>query len=241
MNKWEQYKAAPTLELRNELLLENEPLARKVTGALKRTLAAEVEYDDLYSYAIFGLYDAIEKFDPTAGNQFQTYAYRRIHGAVIDELRKEDWIPRLIRSYNKKVANYLAEYEAMGIPISEEELAEALGVTVEKHRSYLAGVPVMASLDFSPPEEESDEATANEFLEIYISVDLDKRNALVDAICSSLAKMDNKELIVFWLYYYIDLEYDKIAETIDISEPRARQIHKKCCFQLQQDITKCQL
>ena len=109
---WKEYSQKPTPELREKLILEYAPLVKLVAGRLSMYLGYNVEYDDLCGYGIFGLIDAIDKFDSTKDVKFETYASLRIRGSILDQIRKMDWIPRTVRQRQKQISAAISEVEA---------------------------------------------------------------------------------------------------------------------------------
>ncbi|MBP3294992.1 MAG: sigma-70 family RNA polymerase sigma factor, partial [Lachnospiraceae bacterium] len=127
---WDDYTRLGSSDLREKLILEYAPLVKMVAGRLSMYLGGTVEFEELSSYGIFGLIDAIDKFDTRKGIKFETYASLRIRGAILDQIRKNDWIPRTIRQRQKQIDNVMKEIEtANGRPATDEEIAAALGIT----------------------------------------------------------------------------------------------------------------
>ena len=132
---WESYQKNPSSELREQIILEYVPLVKVVAGRLSMYLGYNVEYDDLVGYGIFGLIDAIDKYDASKDVKFETYASLRIRGSILDHIRKMDWIPRTVRQRQKKLDEAVKRIEMRtGKNASEEEIAKKMGITVEKVR-----------------------------------------------------------------------------------------------------------
>ena len=146
---WESYSKTKSPEIREKLILEYAPLVKLVAGRLSMYLGYNVEYDDLVSYGIFGLIDAIDKFDNMKAVKFETYASLRIRGAILDQIRKMDWIPRTIRQKQKKIDAVMKEIEAnTGRMATDEEIAgtwdnqgrlSCMAVSDEDYRSGVFG------------------------------------------------------------------------------------------------------
>ena len=127
---WDLYRASPTPELREQIIIEYAPLVKLVAGRLSMYLGYNVEYEDLVSYGVFGLIDAIDKFDMDKDVKFETYASLRIRGAILDQIRKMDWIPRTIRQRQRQIDNAMKELEQKsGRPATDAELARHIGIT----------------------------------------------------------------------------------------------------------------
>ena len=134
---WEDYGKGRTPELREKLILEYAPLVKLVAGRLSMYLGYNVEYDDLVSYGIFGLIDAIDKYDSMKEVRFETYASLRIRGAILDQIRKMDWIPRTIRQKQKKIDAVIRQIEAeAGRAATDEEIAASLGISAEEYLEW---------------------------------------------------------------------------------------------------------
>ena len=147
---WSDYAKNPTKELRENIILEYAPLVKVVAGRLAMYLGYNVEYDDLVSYGIFGLIDAIDKFDAGKDVKFETYASLRIRGSILDQIRKMDWIPRTVRKKQRDIASAVKEIEAKtGRTASDEEIARQLGISGDEYDSLSAirqaSSPVTAS------------------------------------------------------------------------------------------------
>ena len=133
---WEDYEKTKSPEIREKIILEYAPLVKVVAGRLSMYLGYNVEYEDLVSYGIFGLIDAIDKFDCLKDVKFETYASLRIRGAILDQIRKMDWIPRTIRQKQKKIEAAIREIETTsGKSATDEEIAQILGITDEDRKS----------------------------------------------------------------------------------------------------------
>ena len=162
---WEMYQAKQTPELREQIILEYAPLVKVVAGRLSMYLGYNVEYDDLVSYGIFGLIDAIDKFDMGKEVKFETYASLRIRGAILDQIRKMDWIPRTIRQKQKKIDAVIRDIEARyGRSATDEEVSSGLGITEEEY------------LDWQSQMKITNVVSLNEFIEQGTEPVMDARN-----------------------------------------------------------------
>ena len=130
---WERYCKTKTPELREQIIIEYAPLVKLVAGRLNMYLGYNVEYEDLVSYGVFGLIDAIDKFDTTKDVKFETYASLRIRGSILDQIRKMDWIPRTVRQKQKKIDEAIRVIETRtGKNASDEEIASELGLSEDE-------------------------------------------------------------------------------------------------------------
>ena len=134
---WEDYTRQRTAEIREKIILEYAPLVKVVAGRLSMYLGYSVEYDDMVSDGVFGLIDAIDKFDTTKEVKFETYASLRIRGAILDQIRKMDWIPRTIRQRQKKIDAVIKEVEqTTGRSATDEDIAAGLGISSEEYLDW---------------------------------------------------------------------------------------------------------
>ena len=140
---WEDYSRLKTPELREKIILEYAPLVKVVAGRLSMYLGYSVEYDDMVSYGVFGLIDAIDKFDMTKEVKFETYASLRIRGAILDQIRKMDWIPRTIRQRQKQIDAAMKEIEqSTGREAKDEEIAAKLGISEDEFLDWQSQMKV---------------------------------------------------------------------------------------------------
>ena len=166
---WTDYIVAKSGEMRDKIIVEYAPLVKIVAGRLSAYLGYNVEYDDLVGYGIFGLIDAIDKFDYAKGVKFETYASLRIRGAILDQIRKMDWIPRSLRQKQKKMDAAIAKIESeSGRTATDEEIAKEIGIDTEELLNWQgqAKITNVISLDEfveAAGEREVDDVRANVF------------------------------------------------------------------------------
>ncbi|MBR4207031.1 MAG: FliA/WhiG family RNA polymerase sigma factor [Lachnospiraceae bacterium] len=227
---WSDYVRTGSKELRDRLIIEYSPLVKLVAGRLSMYLGCNVEYDDLVGFGIFGLIDAIDKFDTRKNIKFETYASLRIRGEILDQIRKNDWIPRTVRQKQKQLDAAMKQIEAeKGRPATDDELAEALGISNDELTDWQAQMNVsnVVSLNefmdsgmevsdqkgfgkrFDSPEENIDKLTLKEMLK--------------DAIDT----LTDKERSVILFYYYEELNLKEIANIMEVTESRVSQLHTK--------------
>ncbi len=234
---WSRYKSSKNSEEKNELkkeiILEYVNLVKIISGRLYNYYGANIEYDDLVSYGIIGLIDAIEKYDYTKNIKFQTYASVRIRGAIIDEIRNLDWIPRSIRQKSKLIKDTYSKLEnKLGREPSIKELSDELGKTDEEVLKILEETNVYNLISL---EEE-----LNENLKIQIkdsSTDINPEESLLrkDTIKNlklALDTLNEREQLIVNLYYYEELTYKEIGKVLNISESRISQIHSKAILKI---------
>ncbi len=241
---WLKYQKNKDMETKNELILEYIPLVKAVAGRICMQVGQYVEFDDLVSYGIFGLIDAIDKYDFRAGNKFETYASLRVRGSIIDAIRKMDWIPRSIRQKKKEIEQAFNELEQQnGRTPSDEEMATHLNISIEEFDELVkkSNVSALVSLD----EQVSAEGTST-FMDISVESEIgipdeeigkaDIKKMLVDA----LETLNEKEKIVISLYYFDELALKEIATVLSVTDARISQIHSKALFKLRNKLGKYQ-
>ncbi len=236
---WRKYKKSGSESLRDEIIKRYLYLVKFVAGRVAVGLPANVEFGDLVSYGILGLLDAIEKFDPEQGNKFETDGVSRIRGAIMDELRKLDWAPRLLRKRARDIDKKVHELEEKyGRAVSEEELAKGLGVTVEE----LGGIfQELNSTSFLPLDEVWENEDGNkpmsrlQTLPDLMSKDQFEdihREEMRELMAEAIEELPEKEKLVVVLYYYESLTLKEIGAVLNVSESRVCQIHSKVMLRL---------
>lgn len=227
---WKNYAKSRSPELREKLILEYAQLVKLVAGRLVMYLGYNVEYDDLVGYGIFGLIDAIDKFDPTKEVKFETYASLRIRGSILDQIRKMDWIPRTVRQRQKKITEAIKEIEARtGREATDEEIAEAIGISTDEYDEWQSQMKVtgVVSLD-EFVEAGSDVSDSN-----GMSSRADRpeeaieKEELKKMLGEALQSLTEKEQKVILLYYYEELTLKEISNILEVSESRVSQLHTK--------------
>ena len=227
---WENYGKTKSPEIREKLIWEYAPLVKLVAGRLSMYLGYNVEYEDLVSYGIFGLIDAIDKFDSMKAVKFETYASLRIRGAILDQIRKMDWIPRTIRQKQKKIDSAMKEIEQdTGRMATDEEIAKKLGITDDDYLGWQSQMKItgLVSLDEfleSGTESIPQQGTQHRFEspeEVIEKTELKKTLEL------ALELLTEKEKKVILLYYYEDLTLKEISNVLEVSESRISQLHTR--------------
>lgn len=227
---WERYERDRAPEVREQLILHYAPLVKYVAGRVAIGMPSHVEHADLVSYGIFGLMDAIERFEPERGYRFETYAVPRIRGAIIDELRSIDWVPRSVRTRARQVENALQQLEAsLGRSASEEELAEELGWSLEDLQDTLARMSMtsIAALDEVLDVGEGDRITLVDTLQDLSAVLPDERLDDVETkrlLRETLARLTEREQTVLGLYYFEGMTLAQIGDVLGVTESRVCQI-----------------
>lgn len=241
---WAAYKRDGQHAARDELILRYAPLVRYVAGRMGSGLPSHVERADLVSYGIFGLIDAVERFDPARGCQFETYAIARIKGNILDELRSLDWVPRSVRTKARRIEATLARLAAaLHRSPSDAELADALGMSDGQLQHALAQVSLMSLITFDaavssaatddPPLTVGDVLASGDDDPVAAVELADLRRALAEAI----ERLSERERAVVSLYYHDGLTLAEIGEVLGVTESRACQIHGKAVTKLRLRLT----
>lgn len=227
---WEEYSKNRLPETREKLILEYAPLVKLVAGRLSMYLGYNVEYDDLVSYGVFGLIDAIDKFDSMKAVKFETYASLRIRGAILDQIRKMDWIPRTIRQKQKKIDAVMKEIElSKGRVATDEEIAESLGISNDDYLDWQSQMKITGVVSLNEfmesgseiPAEQSNQHRFESPEEVVEKAELKKM------LEQALELLTEKEKKVILLYYYEELTLKEISNILEVSESRISQLHTR--------------
>ncbi len=229
---WEDYENTKSPEIREKIILEYAPLVKVVAGRLSMYLGYNVEYEDLVSYGIFGLIDAIDKFDCLKDVKFETYASLRIRGAILDQIRKMDWIPRTIRQKQKRIDAAIREIETKsGRNATDAEIAEILGITDEEYVDWQSQMKItnVVSLNefLEQGSEVSNEAAPTKSAVFDSPEEILERDELKKKLAQSLEILTEKERKVILLYYYEELTLKEISNILEVSESRISQLHTR--------------
>jgi len=225
--------------VRDYFVIKYAPLVKYVAGKVSMGMPQNIEFDDLVSYGVFGLIDAIGKYDPARGIKFKTYAMTRIRGAIFDELRSIDWIPRSIRQKAKQIEQVISELEnKLGRTVEDEEIAKEMGISSEEFQTLLnklSGTSMLSLNDIWYLGDDSDELSILETLEAPQNMNPDvliEKEEIRDHIIDAIKKLPEKEKKVIVLYYYEDLTLKEIGEVLEVTESRVSQLHTKAIMRL---------
>ena len=235
-NIWDEYRKTGDNAAKEKLILHYAPIVKYVAGRLMVHIGQNVEFDDLVGYGIFGLIDAIEKFDPSKGVKFETYASFRIRGTIIDNIRRMDWVPRTLRQKSKQIENVIIKFEEeLGRGPTDDELAEALGLSHDETVDLLrkASIHSLVSLDdFLEQNYEKSHVslvTNSSDSPEQLTEDKERKVKLAEAINN----LKDNEKLVITLYYYEGLTLKEISSIMKVTESRVSQIHTKAISRLQ--------
>ena len=239
---WDEYGKSKSSEIREKIIIEYAPLVKVVAGRLSMYLGYSVEYDDLVGYGVFGLIDAIDKYDLCKEVKFETYASLRIRGAILDQIRKMDWIPRTIRQKQKKIEAAMQEIESSkGRPATDEEIAAMLGITDDEYLDWQGQMKVTGVVSLNEFMEQGSEVPAESGVhsrhfdspEIVIEQD-----ELKKMLMESLTLLTEKEKKVILFYYYEELTLKEISSILEVSESRISQLHTRALQKMKTKIGK---
>lgn len=235
---WERYRESGSADVREKLILHYSPLVKYVAGRVGVGMPSNVEHADLVSYGVFGLMDAIDKFDVSKGFKFETYAITRIRGAILDELRSIDWVPRSVRSRARKIEKAIRALEQrLERAPTDDELADELGVTRDELDTMLSSVSMtsIAALDdaFVVGEGErislKDTITDDSMVQPEEHVD---EVAMRGLLREAITRLSEREQTVLGLYYFEGMTLAQIGGILGVTESRICQIHTKAVLSL---------
>jgi RNA polymerase sigma factor FliA len=226
---WQDYKATGDLELRNRLVLQYSPLVKYVAGRVRSGLPQSVEQNDLISEGVIGLIDAIDRFEPERGLQFQTYAVPRIRGAMVDSLRSSDWVPRSLREKKRDIERAQATLESkLGRTPSDAEVAGELGVSVADLRETYSKVSYtnVASIDELGLSDELAPTQSGPHGELDLGPEL----------LEAVGQLAERDRVIVALYYFEGLTLAEIGQVLGVTESRVSQLHTKVTMTLRTKI-----
>lgn len=243
---WAQYKENQQLEARDELIIHYAHIVKYVANRLAINLSSVVEKDELISYGIEGLIDAIEKYDHRRNIKFETYAITRIRGAMIDGLRSMDWVPVSVRQKSKDLEKAYAKLEArLGRAATDTEVAAELGISSDSLAAMLkeiAATTIISLDDFLPGDEgEEKKKRIIDMLEDNMPADaleMVELSEVKEVLSNSISRLPEKEKTVIYFYYYEGLTLKEIGAALSLSESRISQLHTKAILRLRGSLSK---
>lgn len=239
---WKQFRTTNAVELRNLLVERYLPLVKFNAERIWARLPDGVELDDLISSGTFGLMDAIEAFDLERGVKFETYCVPRIRGAMLDELRTMDWVPRLVRSKASKLEEARKELEAaLGRPPRPDEMAVKLGLSLEEFQKQIAEATAVTQVSLNKKWYETDsykDVREIDILEDKKAEDPTHRLQNRDIMRLVTRGLNRNERLIMILYYYEDMTMKEIGATLDLSESRVSQMHSSIVQRLQTQLSE---
>lgn len=242
---WDEYKETGSGAARDRLILHYSPLVKYVAGRVAVGLPANIEQADLISYGIFGLIDAIDKYDRERNIKFETYAISRIRGAIIDELRAIDWVPRSVRFKAREVEKaYTSLENKLKRPPSDAEIAQEMGVSLDELNqtySQLSTVSLVALDELMSPEgDKGDKVSLIDTLEDTSAaspMDAFESEEMKGILAQAINRLPEREKVVVTLYYYEGLTLAEIGQVLGVTESRICQMHTKAVLALKGKIS----
>lgn len=230
---WQKYSKGRDQKLREELILHYLYLVKYIAGRLFINYKNAVEYDDLVSYGIFGLIDAIDKYDFSRGVKFDTYANIRIRGAIIDYLREIDWIPRSARQKAKEIENAYDEVEAeKGESATDVEIADKLKITLAEFHKRVQSISSYTVISLDEYLEQNREINLSSGDLTAIPESRIEKKEFKNILADIIDDLPEKESRIITLYYFEELTYKEIGSILQISESRVSQLHTKAIIKL---------
>jgi len=231
---WQSYNTNKDKKTKDDLIEVYLPLVKYVVNRLIISLPPYLDYQDLISFGVFGLIQAIERYDPSRGIKFETYAYTRIRGSIIDEIKRMDWIPNSVRKKAKILQNaYEVLEQTLGRTITDDDICKHLNISLKeleelyRETSFLHIMPL-------------DEISDKEYLSLANN-DPEKvleKNEIKKILANSIEKLRPEEKLVITLYYYEGLTLKEISQVMNLSQARISQIHTKAILRIRGSLSK---
>ncbi len=239
---WELLRQTNDIKYRNMLIKQYSPLVKYVAGKIAVSMPPNMDYDDLVGFGVLGLIDAINKFDPYKDVKFKTYAITRIRGAIYDELRSLDWVPRSVRQKNKQLEISMRKLESsLGRTPTDEELAEDMEISLSELNTLMHKVSLTNLLNLDDTNHGNNEQSSMlDMLEAHISVQPEseiERNEIKKIVIETIKELPEKEKKVLILYYYEDLTLKEIGKVLDVTESRISQLHTRAIARLRSKLS----
>lgn len=239
---WMDYARTKSPEIREKIILEYAPLVKVVAGRLGMYLGNNVEFDDLVGYGIFGLIDAIDKYDSLKEVKFETYASLRIRGSILDQIRKMDWIPRTIRQKQKQIEAVMRQVEQeTGRQATDEEIALGLGISEEEYTEWQSQMKITGVVSLNEYIEQGSDISNDR---VHVSSHFEQpekvmeNHELKEMLMGALELLTEKEKKVILLYYYEELTLKEISHILEVSESRVSQLHTKALSKMKTKLGK---
>jgi RNA polymerase sigma factor for flagellar operon FliA len=241
---WIEYRRERDPKIREAFIKQYAPLVKYVAGKVAVGMPHNIEFDDLVGFGVFGLLDAIDKFDPDKNVKFKTYAVTRIRGAIFDELRSIDWVPRSVRQKTREVEDTIGALEAqLGRTATDQEIAKALGMDENeflKTMMKISGTSILSLNDVWFSGDENDKVSIGDSIESPSSLNPDvivEKEEIRRVIAEAINELPDKEKKILVLYYYEDLTLKEIGQVLEVTESRVSQLHTKAILRLRSKLT----
>ena len=241
---WTLFKENRDPKIRDMFVKQYAPLVKYVAGKVAMGMPHNVEFDDLVGFGVFGLFDAIKKFDPDKHVKFKTYAVSRIRGAIFDELRSIDWVPRSVRQKSREIEDTIHRLESsLGRAASDQELANEMRMTTkefQKTMMKISGTSILSLNDVWYTGDDNDKVSIVDSIESPSSLNPDiivEKGEIKRVIIQAITELPEKEKKVLVLYYYEDLTLKEIGKILEVTESRISQLHTKAIMRLRSKLT----
>jgi RNA polymerase sigma factor for flagellar operon FliA len=236
---WKEYRKTRNSRIRDKFVVQYAPLVKYVAGKVAVGMPSNVEFDDLVGFGTFGLLDAIDKFDPEKNVKFKTYAVTRIRGAIFDELRSIDWVPRSVRQKTREVEDAIGTLEArLGRTATDQEIANALGMGEDEYiktMMKISGASIISIHEAWYSGDENDKASIADSIESPASLNpevIAERDEIRRVIVEAIDDLPENEKKILVLYYFEDLTLKEIGLVLGVTESRVSQLHTKAIKRL---------
>lgn len=241
---WLVYKKKKDPRIRDAFVKQYAPLVKYVAGKVAVGMPHNIEFDDLVGFGVFGLFDAIEKFDPEKHVKFKTYAVTRIRGAIFDELRSIDWVPRSVRQKTREIEETVNRLESsLGRSATDAEIAMEMNMSMadfQKTMLKISGTSVLSLNDIWYTGDDNDKVSIVDSIESPQSLNPDnivEKEEIKKVIIQAINELPEKEKKVLVLYYYEDLTLKEIGKVLEVTESRISQLHTKAIMRLRTKLT----
>jgi RNA polymerase sigma factor for flagellar operon FliA len=241
---WQQYRKARDPAIRETFIKQYAPLVKYVAGKVAVGMPNNVEFDDLVGYGVFGLIDAIDKYDPDKNVKFKTYAVTRIRGAIFDELRLIDFVPRSVRQKTREIETTISSLEAqLGRTATDVEIASAMGMDEAEYMKVIqkiSGTSIISLNDLWYSGDDNDKVSIGDSIESPSSLNPDVmvvNDEIRRVIVEAINELPDKEKKILVLYYYEDLTLKDIGRVLQVTESRVSQLHTKAVLHLRSKLT----
>jgi RNA polymerase sigma factor for flagellar operon FliA len=241
---WLEYRRTKDQKIRETFVIQYSPLVKFVAGKVAVGMPHSVEFDDLVGFGSIGLLDAIDKYDPERGVKFKTYAVTRIRGAIFDELRQIDWVPRSVRKKAKELEETVANLESqMGRTATDQEIASSMGLDDEEYSKTVMKISATSIVSLNEVwsgVDENEKNSIGDTIESPISLHPDvmvEKEEIRRVIIDAIKELPEKEKQILVLYWYEDLTLKEIGEVMKVTESRVSQLHSKAMLRLRAKLT----
>lgn len=241
---WIKYRKTKDASIRDAIIKQYAPLVKYVAGKVSIGMPHNVDFDDLVGFGVFGLFDAIEKYDPEKHVKFKTYAVTRIRGSIIDELRSIDWVPRSVRQKSRELDEAVQRLEArIGRSATDDEIAKEMNLdktNFNKVMLKVSGTSLLSLNDIWNKGDENDKVSLVDTIESPSSLQPEmivEKDDIKRVIVEAIQNLPEKEKKVLVLYYYEDLTLKEIGKVLEVTESRISQLHTKAISRLRARLT----